>query len=478
MAKYAALWLLDAPSEHLRLSIGTLTKHAANPLFEQDQPWETRIDNGYPNVIPPATADEPFQLWYGTCTFSCDRQMLLYANSTDGLRWTKPKLGLFNLDTANIAQLKGFGKANNILVEGGGIGVYRDASEPDAARRFKAIGPGCWTSPTLAKVGDGDCLDYTLAAPQTRRFTGSLAASADGLTWPHVANLSWPPPQKWDTHTNVFFDEPRQRYVATTRSIPVEPDGVEREVSLATSPSRQYAFDTSAPPPIILRGNGDHQPYAQITWRWLNVYLGLVMVLDAKTPEQQVHCRLVWSPTPEGEWRPVEGTSVTNAPDLLPLGVGGAFDSHIVFAAATPFRHGTGDAAAERLYYMGGNGPHGGPRNSSLGLATLRPDGYACVRGRGTFRTPRLTVAARTIVVSVDFAAAGGALRVGVLPDGAEPPIELSLNRSVPLTANATDAPMAFVGGADLSSLVGTMARLELRLEGEAMLYAVGFAMG
>ena len=33
------------------------------------------------------------------------------------------------------------------------------------------------------------------------------------------------------------------------------------------------------------------------------------------------------------------------------------------------------ETGVARVYYMGGNGPHGGARNSSFALATLRPDG-------------------------------------------------------------------------------------------------------
>ena len=54
------------------------------------------------------------------------------------------------------------------------------------------------------------------------------------------------------------------------------------------------------------------------------------------------------------------------------------------FAAAVPVAwHGE-----ERLYYMGGNGPHSGARNSSFGLATLRRDGYAAVRASATTSDP------------------------------------------------------------------------------------------
>ena len=85
------------------------------------------------------------------------------------------------------------------------------------------------------------------------------------------------------------------------------------------------------------------------------------------------------------------------------------------------------------------------------------------------------------LTATIDFGASssagGGALRIGVLPDGAtEPPIEFSLNNSVPLTANATDAPIHWRGRHSLVSLLGKVVKLQVSLEGDAMLYALGFA--
>ena len=164
----------------------------------------------------------------------------------------------------------------------------------------------------------------------------------------HVENVSWPPPQKWDTHNNVFFDEASQTYVVTTRSVPEEPTGLERETSLTRSIGPKYAFDFSVAPPVILRGNISHQTYAQVTFPWLNVYLGLVMVFDQDTGDQ-VHCRLTVASRPEGPWHPVEGDNIIKARDFLPFGEAKAFDSHVIFAAARPFRHGSGADAEERM---------------------------------------------------------------------------------------------------------------------------------
>ena len=138
--KLAAISLLLTPSPELHLRLGTPSKHPKSPLFVQDRPWEARIDNGYPNIVPPVDG-RPFQLWYGNQAFDGTRHRygLLYANSSDGIRWQKPNLGIFDFGAAGFPNLAHLGKRNNILVEGDGIGVYYDAHDPDPSRRYKML---------------------------------------------------------------------------------------------------------------------------------------------------------------------------------------------------------------------------------------------------------------------------------------------------------------------------------------------------
>jgi hypothetical protein len=42
---------LIAGTDNARLTLGTVKKHSANPLFGQELPWETDISHMYPNVI-------------------------------------------------------------------------------------------------------------------------------------------------------------------------------------------------------------------------------------------------------------------------------------------------------------------------------------------------------------------------------------------------------------------------------------------
>lgn len=55
MEKYLMLdrrLLSPQAMENIRMEVARPVKDAAhNPLFTQDQPWEVRIDNGYPNVL-------------------------------------------------------------------------------------------------------------------------------------------------------------------------------------------------------------------------------------------------------------------------------------------------------------------------------------------------------------------------------------------------------------------------------------------
>ena len=111
-----------------------------HPLLVADRPWEPRIDNGYPNIVyDPSRKDAPFRLWYDTCievaaAHVCtarDTKALLYAESEDGITWSKPELGQVSW--------RGSKRNNIVLVGTHGLGVFRD-TRATAAARYKAVG--------------------------------------------------------------------------------------------------------------------------------------------------------------------------------------------------------------------------------------------------------------------------------------------------------------------------------------------------
>ena len=332
-SKYAAIVLAGKLPDGLSRATGVASRDPS-PLFGQDKPWEPRLDNGYPNIVAPAAEGGAWQLWYGDCVKGCATQLLLYANSTDGVAWHKPELGLFHLGTVR-PDLQAIGTRNNIVLEGGGIGVYHDPAEPDAARRYKAFGPGCYGR-------DAGChLEWDTHGGGLWGgwpTSDDLAYSADGLHWTGLGKVKWPSPQRYDCHNTLVRDH-RGSFVATTRDGFSAAPGRAIGIALSQAGAEALAFNTSRAPKLTLAGSLAHQLYSQITFPWLDVWLGINMVYDAQDPHGRVHCRLAWAASPQGEWQWADEVGGLTGADLIPLGPDGDFDSHVRLAATTTNRN-------------------------------------------------------------------------------------------------------------------------------------------
>eukprot|EP00051_Salpingoeca_urceolata_P033010 m.499403 g.499403 ORF g.499403 m.499403 type:complete len:519 (+) comp57234_c0_seq1:125-1681(+) len=431
------------------------------PLLVQDKPWEPRLDNAYPNIDYDA-GSKRFQLWYGCCLSSpgqgrpnCDKQVLLYANSTDGLTWEKPNLGLFNLSKLSWLRkdVARYGTQNNVLLNGGGIGVFRDHQEQDPSRRFKASGVGCFS-----KGGFEDCTK------------GGTATSADGLTFTNKQDVKFNHPQRYDCHTNVFFDQKVGRYVMTTRTYLDPKPG--RCIGVTTGASDGAFGGWNLTVDTVETGSDDYQLYSQVTFPFHDVYLGIVMVYEPKPGF--VRCKLTWSRDLKTWAWATRGGLEGDA--FIPPGATGSFDAFVCFAAVDPVL--LPGETAYRVYYMGGNGPHSGTRNTSMGLATVPLDRFAGVRltnplagSTTTIPAARVVVIDAVLVVSADVGP-GGSLRVGVegLP-GLEP------GDATPIVGptNTTRSEIRFANGHTFASQVGNTVDLQFVATGPVTLYTFGF---
>lgn len=349
-------------TENAKLTVSTAQKHPNNPLFGEDKPWEKRFDNLYGNVIYDEE-EEIYKCWYSP--FIKDesaagmtlaqrkakkyrspkfREMaILYATSMDGIRWEKPEMDLVDFEGS---------KANNILWRGRqereslwkgphGSGIFKDLLDPDPDRRYKAI---------------------------LKAETLSVAFSPDGLLWGE-AIVCPEADVAGDTHNNAFWAPTLNKYVGITREWGRDPDAPDGQPKkwrqVARIESEDFINWTKAE--VVLEGvDTNLQTYAMPTFFYGGVYLGLVAVHDQES--DRVWTELSWSPDTR-DWHRISPGVPLISNSETPLD----YDYGCVYACANPVFL----EDEIRLYYGGSDYLHFGWRNGSLGLATLRPDGFA-----------------------------------------------------------------------------------------------------
>ena len=205
-------WVVDSTQNVSRV-LKEPQRWPGNPVIIGDKPWEkwTAYLNG--RGILYDDDDRLFKTWYLSPTFddavpSGLRYKVCYAFSEDGVRWTKPDLGLVEWAGS---------RANNILPWGQHWmrrpNVIRDPRDPDPQRRFKML----YTD----VVGDWPRTDYRQLAGITK------ATSPDGINWQHNVDLNpWRP---GGNGTNVLgWDPAAEKYVVYIRMYPpgILPGGV------------------------------------------------------------------------------------------------------------------------------------------------------------------------------------------------------------------------------------------------------------
>ncbi|MBL9214154.1 MAG: hypothetical protein JNG83_01630 [Opitutaceae bacterium] len=377
--------LLDvAEVDHAVQRLGIATKYDQNPLKlngpagSPDEAWA-----GYADVM----FDEgKFRMWYTTNTNTFERNWnLAYAESADGLNWTKPSLGLvpFNGSKANNLMFPNFkdpalppAGANSAV----GL-VVRDDTDPDPGRRYKMM--------MMSSNLEGDANIY-------------LTWSPDGIHWDLKLKRLWgksPGPNQvirgqtpWVEPLYSFFRDPldpRPDYRWKLYGIDGYSGHPHMDVSAARSMglvhgATPYAFTPYPANPLIdpRTGIDEDQNHGGLVQVYEGTYLGIYQHWSG--PDWNVDLRLAASR--DG----IHFTRILPDQPLLPRGPLGAWDSGMLCTPNSLI------ARDDRLwlYYRGSPGtlatgralsrsdyPEAKrlrePLRISTGLARLRRDGFA-----------------------------------------------------------------------------------------------------
>lgn len=377
-------------------------KYPGNPVLVADTPWESGGSGPYLYGTVSREGNR-VRMWYH---FLGPGYSNAYAESEDGIHWTKPNLGIIDFNGS---------KANNMFLT-----VTQDPNEnPPEKKRGQCHNPSVLPGP-----GGGD-RKYALFCFGADYDKVRAAFSPDALHWKFVPETAKTGLFESSDVVNFFFDPYKKRYVSTWKGTTRRG----RSVGVATSDDALH-WEKPASVPIFAADDLDApetQIYGMPVFPYEGMYIGMPWIYHARVhypPEMlmtraeaearstcQVDTQLAWS------W---DLTNWTRPPERAPFiarGAKGTYDSEMVFTAQAPIVMG------DKLYfYYGGfDTPHNARKlHGAVGVAMLRLDGFCSMRAgpqagwlitrRENMAEPRLTINAVTC--------GDGLIRAEILDDG------------------------------------------------------------
>ena len=361
------------------------------------------------------------------------REVACYAESTDGIHWTRPKLGLYEFDGS---------KQNNIVWDGIGTHCFtpfRDAN-PDCApgARYKAVARG---------------------RPRGKQGLYALK-SPDGIHWTLMSNEPVITEGAFDSQNLAFWDPHVKLYREYHRTFS---EGVR---AIMTGTSDDFLHWTK---PVLLQYPG--APKEHLYTNAIRPYERAPHVLvgfpTRYLPDQGSRVEPTFMASRDG--RTFHRWPEALIPEDAPEDRGGNRSNYMTWGLVKlPGDEKHLSVYATEAYYTG---PAGRVRRF-----TFRVDGFVSVRasdGAGELLTKSFKFDGKRLLIN--FATArDGSLRIGLQAANGHPIEGFSLNDCPPIRGDAIEQTVAWKNGADLSRLAGQPVRLRVQIE-SGDLYSFAF---
>ena len=440
-----------------RLEGAELTLHQPRdegPVLAFDAPWEGAFC-GYVTVL---REGDRYRLYYrGLPTAGRDgsaSEVTCYAESADGIHWTKPTLGLFEIDGS---------RENNVILANAApvthnFSPFFDANpDADPDERFKALG-GTSRSGLVAYV------------------------SPDGIHWRKLQNEAVFKDMGWvfDSQNVSFWSEAEGTYVLYYRKAP---DRI-RAMARTTSPD---FIHWSEPEMMTYSDTGTQKPSHHLYTNQTHPYFRAPHIYIS-TAARFMPGRQVIS-AEQAQAINVDPNYFKDTSDAVLLTSRGGTRYDRTFLGAL-IRPGIGPRNwVSRTNYPALNVVQTGPTemsvytNQDYGQPTAhlhryswRLDGFSSVRAPyegGELVTRPLTFSGKELEINFATSAAGG-IRVEIQDASGKPVPGYALDDCVEQIGNEIGRVVTWKGGADLSRLADRPVRLRVELK-DADLYAFRF---
>ena len=475
---------LIAQSRGIALTMNLPTK-MNQPVLASDKPWEGEpgaMIDCYSSVLKDG---DKIRIWGAGKPMLPVRLradgpvvgLLKYAESKDGIRFTKPDLDVIAYDEAKAGVDK--------RARTGWASVWIDPKAPPS-QRYKS----------QAKIfpPDGQAAEF------------HIYSSPDGYSWTLLAN---PPIGTCDTQSIIFWDESRQRYRLYTRENPGSGTPARRRVVRLLESTNLLHWEneivvmdaddvdnatckTPTPqPPVDYYGatvfkypdDGPESPYLMIAhafWHWqrrpehmrAGGYDDHKFRFEVLAPAT-LDDRLCVSR--DG----VHFSRLGERRSFIPLGLSGTYSSKWTWSLPNPIR--MGDELW--IYYFADNRDHDGfvdpaasKRRTAIDRAILRLDGFVSADAAyagGEILTPLINFTGSTLELNVD-PGAGGSIRVELLDENEKPIKGYTRDAATALYDNSVCLPVTWGTNKSVAALAGKPIKIRFLMR-DCKLYAFQF---
>jgi hypothetical protein len=418
--------------------------------LQREQPWESATLNWF-NVMQEGSL---YRMWYECYDIdgwpTADDTSFCYAESTDGINWTRPNLGMFTYQ----------GSTNNNI-------LFRQIGPPGANSRVH--GTGVFIDPTAPSASRYKALSQGIFSALTPIYQIAGMYSADGLHWTRYGTPICP--VFADSQDSGFWDVRLQKYVIygrvgspTGRSL-----GRSESTNFSTFPALNLVLATDSNDPTnsdLYNSVAMQYPYATNAYfMFPSLYQHTPDTLDIRLAVSRDGVTWTW---PE------------RIP-FIPLGATNEFDSGSLYMGQGSIR--SGDELW--LYYSGSPLKHQEGELDQLILpgngrvfsrVVSRLDGFVSADAPadgGSFVTPPLVFSGNSLKLNVQVRP-GGTVRVGLMDSCGIPVPGRAIEDCVPIAGDGVALLVQWNTGPDVSGRAGKPTKMRVEMQ-NASVYAFQF---
>ena len=472
------------------------------PVLTLDEPWEVQAETSLGNYSSVIKEDDGrIRIWYhvrkGDYVSSLDQAYVGFAESRDGIHFTKPTLNLIEDNGST---------ANNIVIPSkiAGSSVWIDPNAPPE-ERYK----------TQAKI----------YSPPEAWGQFHMHSSPDGICWKLFQNLQLDR-GGWDTQSIVFWDPAIGRYLLYTRYWVAKRHGTaegnenyrtvrrlesddlvrweNQRIVMWPDEADLATYETDVP----LLPEGPDSPYGRVpvdyygasvfkypddggvyvmvanaNWYWYDREPVVVSIRDDMDVVRQKTQR-IYGPSRFDARLAVsrDGKSFQRCGGRTPFmrpGPEGNFSSRMVWAMPNPVR--MGDELW--IYYSGTNRDHDGIVDpaaeghlTGIGRAVMRLDGFVSADAGysgGEIVTPPLRFEGSQLELNVDTGG-GGSVLVELQDENGRPLDSYTIKEAAFICGNSVRIPVSWGKRRDVSELAGKPTKIRFAMR-DCKLYAFQF---